>query len=159
MKKWPSIIQWKKLPSLLSKKERYFILGLLILIIISLITWIINYRSTYTIAVPKYGGNYIEGIIGGHQYINPILSQTSDTDQDISELIFSGLMKYDSNGNLVPDLAEKYTVDEEGKIYDFFLRKNITWHDGKPFNVDDIIFTIQAIQNPDYKSLHVKSLR
>lgn len=152
IKNWPSKAQWKKLPSLLSKKERYFILGLLILAIVSLITWGVSYRLSHTILIPGYGGSYKEGLIGSPQYINPILCQTYDTDQDISELVFSGLMKYDSRGELVPDLAERYAIGEEGKIYDFFLRKNITWHDGKPFNADDVVFTIQTIQDPTNKS-------
>jgi len=152
IKNWPSKAQWKKLPSLLSKKERYFILGLLILAIISLITWGVSYRLSHTILIPSYGGSYKEGLIGSPQYINPILCQTYDTDQDISELIFSGLMKYDSHGELMPDLAERYTIGEEGKVYDFFLRKNVTWHDGNPFNADDVVFTIQTIQDPDHKS-------
>jgi len=101
---------------------------------------------------PDYGGSYTEGIVGSPQYINPIFCQTNDTDRDISELIFSGLMKYDSKGNLAPDLAERYAIGEGGKIYDFFLRKNVFWHDGKPFNADDVIFTFQTIQNPNYKS-------
>ncbi len=152
LKKWPSRAQWKKLPSLLSKKEWYFVLGLGVLIIASLITWGITYRATRTVAIPQHGGSYVEGVIGSPQYINPILSQTNDTDQDISELIFSGLMKYDEKGNLVPDLAERYAIGENGKIYDFFLRKDVIWHDEKPFNADDVIFTIQTIQNPEYKS-------
>jgi len=140
------------LPSLLSKKERYFVLGLAILLIASLIAWYSNYRLTRMDEKPDYGGSYTEGIVGSPQYINPILCQTNDADQDISELIFSGLMKYDSRGNLVPDLAERYAVGEGGKIYDFFLRKNVLWHDGKPFNADDVIFTFQIIQDPNYKS-------
>ena len=140
------------MPSLLSKKERYFVLGLAILVIASLITWYSNYRLTRMVEKPDYGGSYAEGIVGSPQYINPILCQTNDTDRDISELIFSGLMKYDSQENLVPDLAERYAIGEGGKIYDFFLRKNILWHDGKPFNADDVVFTFQTIQNPNYKS-------
>lgn len=151
-KKWPSWNQWKKLPSLLTLKERYFVLGLIILIIASLIVWIVNYRNVNTIAVPKIGGSYTEGIIGSPQYINPILSQTNDADQDIVELVFSGLMKYNSQGSLVPDLAEEYAVGENGKIYDFFLKKNVKWHDNQPFTADDVIFTIKTIQNPDYRS-------
>jgi len=151
-KKWPSRAQWKKLPFVLSPKERYFILGLLLLLIASSLTWYFGYRAINTITIPKYGGSYIEGIIGSPQYLNPILAQANDADQDVSELIFSGLMKYNSKGELVPDLAERYAIGEEGKIYDFFLRKNVAWHDGKPFNADDVIFTIKTIQNPDYKS-------
>lgn len=150
--KWLSTSRWKKLPSLLNKKERYFVIGLGILAATSLIIWWISYRATNTIIIPRYGGTYIEGIVGSPQYINPILSQANDPDQDISELIFSGLIKYDANGNLVPDIAERYAIGEEGKTYDFFLRKNITWHDNEPFNADDVVFTIQTIQNPDYKS-------
>ena len=152
IKKWPSKSQWKQLPSLFSNKERYFILGFGILAIISLLGWYISYCITQTVIVPDYGGSYTEGIIEGPQYINPILCQTNSTDQDISELVFSGLMKYDIKGNLVPDLAESYAIGDEGKIYDFFLRKNVLWHDNKPFNADDVIFTIQTIQNPEYKS-------
>lgn len=152
MIKWPSTSQWKKLPSLLNKKERYFVLGLLVLAIVSLITWRISYQTTRTVTIPIHGGSYIEGITGSPQYINPILSLANDVDQDISELIFSGLMKYDSQGSLTTDLAERYAIGEEGKIYDFFLRKNVTWHNNEPFNADDVLFTIQTIQNPDYKS-------
>lgn len=152
IRKWPSWPQWKKLPSLLSKKERCFVLGFLLLIIISLTTWCIVYRLNYTTLVPVYGGDYIEGIIGSPQYVNPVLCQTNDVDQDISELIFSGLMKLDSAGKLVPDLAERYAIGENGKIYDFFLRKNVVWHDGRAFNADDVVFTIQIIQNSEYRS-------
>ena len=152
IKKWPSRYQWKQLPSLFSDKERCFILGFGILAIASLITYYINYQIANTVKIPDYGGVYNEGLIGGPQYINPILSQTNDADSDISELVFSGLMKYDSYGNLIPDLAERYAIGDEGKTYDFFLRKNILWHDGESFNADDVIFTISTIQKPDYKS-------
>jgi len=151
-KKFPSWNQWKKLPSLLTIKERYFVLGLIILIVASLVVWIVNYQNNNTLLMPKNGGSYTEGIIGSPQYINPILSQTNDADQDVVELIFSGLMKYDSQGNLIPDLAEEYAIGENGKIYDFFLRKNVKWHDGQPFTAEDVIFTIKTIQNPDYRS-------
>ena len=38
----------------------------------------------------------------------------------------------------MPDLAEKYSIGDNGKIYDFFLRKDIKWHDGEPFHADDV---------------------
>lgn len=150
--KFPSWHQWQKIPSVLTKKERYFVLGLLILAVVSLFGWMVFYNLKHTILVPNYGGNFSEGVVGSPQYINPILSQTNDADRDLSELIFSGLMKYNSKGELVPDLAEKFNIGDNGKIYDFFLRKDIKWHDGNPFTADDVVFTINAIQNPDYRS-------
>ena len=151
-RKFPSWHQWQKVPSVLNKKERYFILGFVILAAISVFGWVVSYNIQHTTLVPNYGGSFAEGIVGSPQYINPILSQTSDADRDVSKLIFSGLMGYSAEGNLIPDLAEKYSVGDNGKIYDFFLKKDIKWQDGQTFNADDVIFTIKAIQNPIYKS-------
>ena len=148
----PSLNQWRKLPSVLAKKERYFILILILLLLISFFGWLISYNIKHTIVVPKHGGSFNEGIIGSPQFINPVLSQASDADRDVTELIFSGLMKYNSQGELVPDLAEKYAIGENGKVYDFFLKRDIKWHDNEPLTVDDVIFTIQTIQNPKYRS-------
>jgi len=150
--KFPSRYQWQKLPSVLSKKERYFILGLSIIMMASLLTWLISYNLKDTVVVPNYGGSFKEGIVGSPQYLNPILSQTNDADRDITELIFSGLMKYNSQGELVLDLAEKYAIGDNGKVYDFFLKRDIKWHDKEPFTADDVVFTIQTIQNPEYRS-------
>ena len=152
MFKLPTIHQWQKLPSVLNKKERYFIIGFAILAILSCSSWIIVHRLNTTVVAPAYGGSFSEGIVGNPQYINPILSQANDSDRDVTELIFSGLTKYNSKGEIVPNLAEKYSIGDNGKLYEFFLRKDVKWHDGKPFNADDVIFTINTIQNPDFRS-------
>jgi len=150
--KFPSWQQWQKLPSVLTKKERYFILGLLIIAIVSLVIWLAVYNLKHTVVKANYGGSFKEGIVGSPQYLNPVLSEANDTDRDVTELIFSGLMKYNNQGELVLDLAEKYAIGENGKIYDFFLKRDIQWHDKQPFTADDVIFTIQTIQNPEYRS-------
>lgn len=152
MIKPPSWNQWRNLISVLSKKERYFILALLILAAASLLSWLIFHNLKNTIIVPNYGGNFKEGIVGNPQYLNPVLGQFNDADRDVIELIFSGLMKYNSQGELVPDLVEKYAVGDEGKTYDFFLKRDIKWHNGQPLTADDVVFTIQTIQNPEYRS-------
>lgn len=152
MIKFPSWKQWQKLPGVLNKKERYFILGLLILAVVSLIFWLAIYNIKHTVSAPNYGGSFKEGIVGSPQYLNPVLSQTNDADRDVTELIFSGLMKYNSQGELALDLAEKYAIGENGKVYDFFLKRDIQWHDKELFTADDVVFTINIIQNPEYRS-------
>lgn len=149
---FPSWHQWQKLPSVLNKKERYFVIGMITLIVLSLFGWMVAYKLRTTVVAPNFGGSFSEGIVGSPQYINPLLSQANDSDRDVAELIFSGLTKYDGNGNIVPDLAEKFNIGENGKVYEFFLRKDVKWHDGKPFTADDVIFTIERIQNPDFRS-------
>lgn len=99
-----------------------------------------------------YGGEYIEGIVGQPLYINPLLSPSNETDSDLSQLIFSSLFKYDGTGKAVPDLVERYDLSEDKMTYTMHLRENVRWHDGELFGADDVIFTINSISNPIYKS-------
>ncbi|MCK4919321.1 MAG: hypothetical protein KAS01_02945, partial [Candidatus Pacebacteria bacterium] len=62
--------------------------------------------------MPNFGGEYIEGMVGQPRFINPILAQTNDIDSDLSSIIYSSLLKLDSEGELVNDLAESYEISE-----------------------------------------------
>ncbi len=123
-----------------------------ILFFVSLCLIIQYYWSKNSIIVPREGGKYTEAIIGQPRFINPLLAPFNDADRDISQLVFSGLMKYDDEGKIIPDLAENYEIKEDGKIYEFSLRKGIKWHDGVDFNANDVIFTIKILQDPEYTS-------
>lgn len=147
----PSWSRWRALPSVLNYRERVLLAVLLAVFIFSSLGWTIYYYSQISISVPAYGGQYREAIIGYPQYVNPILAE-SDVDNDLATLIFSGLMKYDENGVLQSDLAEKYEIKDGGKTYIFNIRKDIFWHDGIQLTANDVIFTINAFQNPEYKS-------
>ena len=149
---FPNLSQWKRFFKILHKKEKVTFLVLLILAVGSCIFLLADSYYTYTKIVPASGGIYKEGAVGQPRFINPVYGQTSDIDRDLIELTFSGLMKYDNNGKLATDLADSYTVSTDGKTYDFKLKNNIYWQDGQPINAEDISFTIQIIQNPDYKS-------
>jgi peptide/nickel transport system substrate-binding protein len=105
-----------------------------------------------TQVVPSRGGSYTEGIIGSLRYLNPVLSPANDADRDLVKVIFSSLLKYDSQGNLIPDLAERYAIGDEGKTYEVFLKKNAYWHDGKQVTADDVVFTLKIIQDADFRS-------
>jgi peptide/nickel transport system substrate-binding protein len=43
-----------------------------------------------------------------------------------------------------PNLAESWTVSDDGTVYTFVLRQDVTWHDGEPFTADDVVFTANA---------------
>jgi ABC-type transport system substrate-binding protein len=100
---------------------------------------------------PKEGGKLVLGEVGSPTFLNPIYSISSDVDDSIVELLFSGLMKYEK-GKIVPDLIENYQILEEGKVFEFTLKDNIFWSDGKEITSDDVIFTLKTIQNPEVKS-------
>lgn len=150
--KLPNFSQWKRIFKVLPKKERVVFLTILTLALVSLIFLLTSFYFSHTKIVPSYGGAYSEGMVGQPRFINPIYGETNDVDRDLIELIFSGLMSYDDNGQIVKDLASDYTMSEDGKTYEFTLRDNIFWHDSKPLTSEDVIFTIKTIQNSDYKS-------
>ncbi len=102
--------------------------------------------------LPASGGTYREGVVGQPAFVNPLYAVLNDPDRDLVALIFSGLMKYDQKGKIVPDLAQEYTVTEEGKVYEFTLREELHWQDGQPLTADDIVFTVTTIQNPASQS-------
>ena len=62
-------------------------------------------------------------------------------------------------GQINPDLAEQWSVSDDGKVWTFNLVKNAKWHDGETVNVDDVIWTLRRITenidgkvpNPPYK--------
>lgn len=148
----PSKNQWGQFLKILSKKERLIFFGFLFLFFISSSLLSINFYLKNTLPEPTEGGEYIEGVVGFPRWINPVYSPSNDADQDLTELLFSGLMKYNEAGKIISDLIEKYEVFEDGEIWEFYLKENIFWSDGKPLISDDVVFTITTIQNPDIKS-------
>ncbi len=139
------------LPHILSRQEKRTLVLLTGIAVLAGGGLSIRAYIHFTHPVPGIGGSYAEGMIGSPRAVNP-LYLSRDTDRDISRLVFSGLITYDGAGNVVPDLAERYEISRDGKTYTVFLRKNVRWHDGKPLTADDVVFTINRIQNPQYKS-------
>lgn len=109
--------------------------------------------SVATTVVPDFGGTYVEAVVSHPRWINPILCQQNEIDEDISALVFSGLMRVGPTGELEPDLAERWQVADDGKTYTFTLRSNVKWHDGFPVTSDDVVFTVRSLQDPDYQGL------
>ncbi len=99
----------------------------------------------------KAGGLYVEGLVGQVKSINPVLPESSSAD-DVSHLIFNGLTRYTPERGIEGDLASSWTISPDGKSYTFTLRPGVTWQDGTPFTAQDVLFTLQLIQNPDTRS-------
>ena len=148
-----SIAKIRLLPKVLSPKERYLTLVFLLIFVGSLISLPLTIFYHYTKVAPDYGGSFVEGIVGEPHYINPLLSQNNDVDRDLVSLIYSGLMKYNDEGKLVPDLAKSYEISSDGLNYTIYLKENAKWQDGTLVTADDVVFTVQTAQNPDYGSL------
>jgi peptide/nickel transport system substrate-binding protein len=68
----------------------------------------------------------------------------------IYRLVFSSLLVWDDNGDIVPWMAESYEISEDGQTYTFKIRADAYWHDGQPVTSQDVGFTIQCLTDPDY---------
>ena len=92
---------------------------------------------------------YVEGVLGAPTSVSPLTARTQ-ADRDLVALIFAGLVRNGPNGTLVPDLAERWSVDKTGKIWTVDLREDARWQDGELVTSDDVVFTIQTLQDPQY---------
>ncbi len=94
-------------------------------------------------------GTYREGIVGRPTDASPFGARTQ-ADRDLVALVFAGLVRIGPDESVEPDLASDWTVDPTGTTYVFHLRPDATWQDGEPVTADDVLFTIHALQDPDY---------
>jgi peptide/nickel transport system substrate-binding protein len=140
-----------KLIEVARPSDRLLLRVLFFAVIFSAIFLLYSLNQKYSSPTPISGGVLREGIVGTPRFINPTLA-TTRADQDLTALLFGGLMKISESGDLVPDLAESITVSEDGLTYNILVRKDIRFHDEKPLTARDVIFTINTIKNPDLKS-------
>jgi peptide/nickel transport system substrate-binding protein len=96
---------------------------------------------------PVSGGIYTEALIGSFGRLNPLLDLNNPADRDVDRLIFSSLIKFNSDGIPQPDLAESWGVSADGTIYNVTLRSNAVWQDGMPMTSNDVLFTINLLRS------------
>lgn len=151
-KKFPRWKQWKQLPSVLSSFEQRFLQIAFLLLLISIGIPLSVSLFSHRIEIPAQGGEYTEALVGEPQLINPLYATTNDADQDLVALIYSGLMKWDPEQGFITDLADSVEINQEATVYTFVINENARFHNGDPVLARDVLFTINAIQNPTYRS-------
>lgn len=143
---------FRKVFSLMGQNEKIWLIVLGVVALGSFFWSANNLYSNVTKPVPTVGGEYREGILGQPRFINPLLA-TTDTDKALVRLVFSGLYKYDGNGQVVPDLAESMpTISENQRQYIVKLRQNAKWHNDQPVTAEDVVFTFKTLQDTQYDS-------
>ncbi|MBN1148070.1 MAG: peptide ABC transporter substrate-binding protein [Anaerolineales bacterium] len=100
-----------------------------------------------TVDEPASGGVYTEALVGSPGRWNPLLDTYNSVDYDVDRLIYSSLMRFDHRGLPYFDLAQDMGISQDGKRYSFAIRPEAVWHDGEPVTSEDIIFTVELMQN------------
>src|SRR5512139_2679238 len=108
---------------------------------------------------PVYGGSLVIA-----QAIEPPgLDPTTATSAAIPRVVYSnvleGLVRIDRNGKIVPCLAAEVKTSKDGKEYTFLLKKGVTFHDGKPFDAEDVKFTFDRLMDPKTVASHPEYYR
>ena len=60
----------------------------------------------------------------------------------------------DGVATIVPSLAESWDISDDGLVYTFHLRDDVTFHDGGKFTADDVVYTVERMMNPDTRALN-----
>lgn len=85
--------------------------------------------------------------------LNPAFA-SGTKDQFVSRIFYQPLAGWDTDGNLVAQLAaeipsrENGGLAEDGKSVVWKLKEGVKWHDGKPFTADDVVFTWEFCRDP-----------
>ena len=126
----------------------YFLISVFIL---SSLTLLWNTSDAFLIEVPTRGGTLSEGVVGNPRFINPVLA-ISEADRNLTNLIYSGLVHINPDGEVTNDLAEKIIISEDHLTYTLKIHEDARFHDGTNVTADDVIFTIGKIVDPVIKS-------
>src|SRR4029453_12987654 len=86
-------------------------------------------------------------------------------DQDGSRIFYEPLASFDPDGNLFPNLAAEVPtlqnggVSKDGTSVTWKLKRNVQWHDGRPFTADDVVFTWEFAADPATAAVSIGSYR
>src|SRR5512147_1510924 len=80
-------------------------------------------------------------VLEGGESTNPREYDPATTHGSGDKRVFSGLVSFDPQLNLTPDLAETWEVSEAGTVYAFHLRANAKFHNGRGVTAQDVIYS------------------
>ena len=75
--------------------------------------------------------------------LDPTVAPAAAIGEVVHYNVLEGLTKIQMDGSVVPLLAESWTVDPDGKVYTFRLRRNVKFHDGEAFDASDVKFSFE----------------
>jgi len=110
--------------------------------------------STSQAQEPVSGGEITVAIVADPPGWDPTVSTSQEIPRVVYHNVYEGLVRFDRDGNIVPALAERWNVSDDGLNWFFFLREGVTFHDGSEFNADDVIAKFQRAMDPDSGHTH-----
>ena len=89
------------------------------------------------------------GMVLEPPHLDPTAGAAAAIREVVYANVFEGLTRIGSKGEVLPDLAESWTISDDGKVYTFKLRSGVKFHDGADFSADDVKFSLDRARAPD----------
>jgi ABC-type transport system substrate-binding protein len=96
---------------------------------------------------PRHGGVLHLASFGDVRTLDPAVGFDGLT-SNVTRFLFAGLVDYDADGGVVPDLAARMEEKDDGRTYRFTLRENVRFHDGSEFTAADVKRTFERALHP-----------
>jgi peptide/nickel transport system substrate-binding protein len=114
-----------------------------------------------TAQTPKYGGVLVTSPLSATPSLSPHEESTVATTQQASPcfnnlVYFDPAKKVEGVDTLIPELAEKWSWQDSYRNLVFFLRRDVKWHDGKPFTSQDVKYTFDAVRGASDAKVKLK---
>ncbi|MGI8673003.1 MAG: ABC transporter substrate-binding protein [Luteitalea sp.] len=91
---------------------------------------------------PAAPSTLVIALSGDPGALNPAVT-TSGSTHPVTDQMFNGLVGLDQDLRPVPELAERWTIEDDARSYRFHLRPGVTWHDGTAVTSADVKFTFE----------------
>lgn len=98
------------------------------------------------------GGTFTRNLGGEPPSIHPITYEDLYGAYVLGYVMDTLAQRNPETNEFEPRLAEKWEISKDQKTYTFFLRKDATFHDGKPVTAEDVKFSLDALRDPAYKA-------
>ena len=107
---------------------------------------------------PVFGGTYTYGIAGEPTTLNPMFSTDSIT-SGITDLVYESLLKTNENLELEGEIADSWTISDDGLLITFNLKDDVYFTDGVQLTSKDVKFTYDTIMDPDYSGVRARDVK
>lgn len=92
-------------------------------------------------------------VLQGGESTNPRVYDPATSGGD--DLVFTGLVSFNPQLELVPELAESWEISDDGTVYTFYLRQNARFHNGRPVTASDVVYSWERAADPATESDYV----
>ncbi|MGE5584415.1 MAG: ABC transporter substrate-binding protein [Bacillota bacterium] len=127
-------------------KVRWLVASLL------LFAMLVSVQGVIVGASPKYGGEFRFAFDRDAGTLDPASAHSSSR-INVAALMFDQLVQFDDDNDVIPGLAESWSISQDGKTYTFHLRKGVKFHSGREFTADDVKYSFERLSDPKTKAL------